>query len=674
MSKLYALLAFSMFVLVSSKTNAQTTDSCRADFEITPSTNSNILTVGLHALPWSNHDKKPEQICWNFGDNRDTCIQYDPSLSNNYFVSHTYTQTGAYTICIKILYQGGCQSGICKTIQTGSADSCKASFETLASTANSPGEYFVAQPWHNHNKRPVYICWDFGDTHDTCIQYSTNYTGNYGIYHLYSHNDNYNVCVKIQYDGGCESYYCHPVRIGESPDSCSANFETIASTANSPGEYFVAQPWHNHNKRPVYICWNFGDNHDTCIQYSNTTAIPYNVYHTYAAPGQYEVCVRIVYDGGCESKNCKVIKVGEVDSCTADFEKISSPTANNFSYVYFRALPKNDHEKRPARICWSFGDGKDSCIYYTEDFTGSYTVGHHYDQSGVYEVCVSINYYGGCEAKKCKNLEIFLYNADTCRVKLYETSPSITSLAKEFYFVSSNPNKPLRVCWSFGDGTDTCLTAEADSSNIPYSIKHTYPAPGIYQACVKVLFRNGCTAYNCIEINVRSLTDLCGGYYSDSLVDPHTYLFRGFSVHRSDDAVVSYRWTFGDGTSGNGEKISHTYQHGGVYRVCLLINTEKGCETRICDDVRIAGETQSRLQISPNPVADILHVLFYSIHNETASIKIINSNGVVVKSFTVAINAGANMWNFEAAGLLTGIYSLTLQSSDQFASVIFFKQ
>jgi hypothetical protein len=769
MRKFYSLVATAILALLSLQTNARTTeDSCRADFERVPSTTINLLNTGFRALPWINADKKPEEICWNFGDNHDTCIQYDPVLNNNYFVAHTYGHTGVYNVCVKILYQGGCQAYNCKLIQIGEPDSCNVSFETISSTAGNLGKYFIAQPWHNHNKKPLLVCWNFGDNHDTCIQYSTTYTGSYAVFHSYSHTGSYNVCVKIHYDGGCESYYCKTVQVGEldscradferlltpvnyplhiyyralpwhnnnkkpeqicwsfgdnhdtcinnnpavdnnyivshtyanagtynvcvrilyqggclsykcklvqpgEPDSCRANFETLASTSNSLGKYFIAQPWHNHNKKPVLVCWNFGDNHDTCIQYSTTYTGSYAVFHSYSHTGSYNVCVKIHYDGGCESYYCHTVQVGEPDSCRADFERIPVSTTNNTFRVYYRALPWNSHDKKPARICWLFGDGRDTCISYPENYAGAYTVGHSYEHSGMYEVCVRIVYFGGCEAKKCRIVNVFLYNTDTCRVHLFEITPSVTSLTRGFYFTSSIDNRPSRICWNFGDGTDTCISVEPNATEIPHEIRHTYPAPGVYRACVKVLFINGCSASDCHEVAIRIFTDLCGGYYTDSLINPHTYTFKGFSIHKPDDAVVSYRWTFGDGSSGNGQQVTHSYNVAGVYRVCLLINTEKGCETRICNNVRIAGTTQSTLQLSPNPVINVLHALFYSTRNETVSIKILNSNGAVVRNFTRTAVAGANTWDFDTGGLSPGVYSFVVQSPNQFASGIFFK-
>jgi len=768
MGKLNYLLATLIFALLGLQINAQSAgDSCRADFERVSSTTNDLLTAGFRALPWDTSNNRPEQICWNFGDNSDTCIKYNPALSNNYFISHTYGVRGTYNVCVKILYQGGCLSYKCKLAEVGTTDSCKATFETLASTSTPFGKYFIAQPFNSQHKKPVRICWNFGDNSDTCIKYSTTYTGTYGAFHSYNdtgvynvcvkilydgncesqycasivvntpepdschanfekisaatssplriyyralpwHNNNkkpeqicwnfgddrdtcikynpalsnnyavahtyehtgtYNVCVKILYQGGCSSYECKSVQINGA-DSCRANFETLTSTNNSQGKYFVAQPWHNNDKKPVRVCWNFGDNSDTCIEYSTNHAGSYAIFHSYSHTGSYNVCIKIKYDGGCESYYCKVIQMDDADSCQADFETglISSTSPDR----HFTAVLLNNHEKKPAHVCWNFGDGKDTCISYPENYSGAYTTDHHYAHSDIYEVCVKINYYGGCEAKKCKSVSIPPV-IDTCGVHLFEITSSAMSLVRGFYFNSLNNNRPIRICWNFGDGTDTCIYVESNTTEIPYIIKHLYPSPGVYKACIKVIFQNECSASDCHEVAIRPFSDICGGYYTDSLVNLNTYVFKGFSVHKPNDAVISYRWTFGDGSSGVGEQVTHTYTVAGVYRACLLINTEKGCETRICNDVRSAGVNQSTLQLSPNPVANLLHSLFYSAYNETATIKIMNSNGVVVKTYTRQAVVGLNTWEFDLTGLLPGSYSFVIQSPNQFVSDIFFK-
>jgi PKD repeat protein len=655
---------------------------CRANFEYHDSLISiNPLKhlVRFWAIPFHNGNKPVTQVCWTFGDGTDTCINITPNVppSNALSIQHTYYQQGPFNVCVRIKYLDGCVAEKCKLVvlQQPPADSCRADFERIpVTTTNNPlQETFKALPWHSSNKRPVRICWKFGDGRDTCIQYSNTNPGPYVVNHTYAHAGNYEVCVNILYEGGCEARKCKPIQVGQ-PDSCRADFERIPlSISNNPlAVIYKALPWHNNNKKPKTICWKFGDGTDTCINYSNIHNGLYIVPHTYQQPGLYEVCVSILYYGGCEARKCKPVQAGRPDSCKADFERIPVTTSNNPLAIAFRALPWHNNDKKPKTICWKFGDGTDTCINYEQGYNGPYIVGHHYQQPGQYEVCVKILYYGGCEARKCKPV---LLPPIRCEVRLLEVTPSITSLVRGFY-ASLNavpPSRPERICWIFGDGTDTCILATTtDPPDL--LIRHTYPGPGVYRACVRVLFANGCRADDCKEVVIRSNNSICGGYMTDSLTGPRTYKFKGFSINSPNDQVISYRWNFGDGNTALGREVSHTYDHAGDFEVCLTIKTALGCETRICRKVRVPGNNQPALQLSPNPAINVLHALFFSTHTETVVIKLINSNGVVIRTVTRNAIVGPNNWDFEVANLLPGVYSLVVQSPNQLASALFLKQ
>ncbi len=650
-------------------------DSCRADFERLPlTTTNNPLTATFKALPWHSSNKPPARICWSFGDGRDTCIQYSNTNPGPYTVTHTYSHPGLYEVCVKILYVGGCEARKCKPVQIGREDSCKADFERLpVSISNNPlTVIYKALPWHNNHRKPKTICWQFGDGRDTCINYSHIYTGSYIVAHTYREPGLYETCVKILYYGGCEARKCKPVQVGR-PDSCKADFERIPlATADNPlVAGFRALPWHNNNKKPKTICWTFGDGRDTCINYGPDYSGQYVVRHQYREPGQYEVCVKILYYGGCEARKCKLVAIHRPDSCRADFERVAIATTDNPRVAVFKALPWHNNNKKPKTICWKFGDGSDTCINYDSAYTGQYLVRHLYQQPGQYEVCVKILYYGGCEARKCKLISI---PHDTCAVRLHEITPSINSLVRGFYAAVSSvpPSRPERICWYFGDGTDTCIVA-TPGNPVDLLIRHTYPAPGVYRACVKVLFANGCRATDCEEVVIRSHNNVCGGFMTDSMVGPRTFKFKGFAIHNPNDQVLSYRWSFGDGTTAIGREVTHTYNSAGDFEVCLYIKTALGCETRICKKVRVPGNNQPALTLTPNPVVNILHALFLSTHTETVTIKIINSNGVVIRTTTRNATIGPNNWDFDLSNLTAGVYSFVVQSPNQLASAIFIK-
>jgi hypothetical protein len=262
-----------------------------------------------------------------------------------------------------------------------------------------------------------------------------------------------------------------------------------------------------------------------------------------------------------------------------------------------------------------------------------------------------------------------------CRVKLFELTPSINSLVRGFvaYPWSSDNKRPLRVCWNFGDGTDTCTEAILNPTLPGLFIRHTYPAPGVYKACVKVLFDGGCIAYECVEVVIRPTTNACGGYMTDSLVSPRTFKFKGYSIHNPDDPVVGFYWTFGDGSSAAGNEVTHAYNVPGSYEVCLTIKTQRGCETKICKKLNVPGDTRPALQITPNPVINTMHVLFLSTHTEPVNIRIVNSYGVLVRNYVRNATAGQNTWDFDMATLPAGTYTLYIQSPNQLSSQLFIK-
>jgi PKD repeat protein len=652
-------------------------DTCGANFEklaVTPS--ANPLQVIYKALPQHNNNKKPARICWQFGDGTDTCINYPAAYTGLYTVPHRYLQPGLYEVCVKINYIGGCEARKCKPIQVGRPDTCGANFEKLPVniTANPLLVYYKALPQHNNNRKPQKICWQFGDGSDTCINYAETYTGLYGVSHRYLHPGLYEVCVKINYYGGCEARKCKPIQVGR-PDTCGADFVRlpVVSTVNPLIAAFKAIPQHNNNRKPSRVCWAFGDGSDTCINYTESYTGLYTVGHRYNEPGNYVVCVKINYFGGCEARKCEPVQIGRPDSCRADFERIPT-TASSPLLVGFRALPWHNNDKKPQKICWRFGDGSDTCINYPATYTGPYTIAHRYLQPGQYEVCVKINYYGGCEAYKCKPVAVPGPN-DNCQVNLLEITPSITSLVRGFFATASSvpERRPVRICWNFGDGSDTCWQLDPSQPLPPFLIRHTYPAPGVYTACVSVLFAGGCRATDCKEVVIRPVNDICGGFMTDSLTGPRTFKFKGFSIHNPGDEAIGYRWTFGDGTAAVGREVTHTYAVAGNYEVCLTIQTRLGCETRICKTVHVPGNNIPALVLTPNPVHTVLTAAFLSTHTETVTIKILNGTGTPVRTFTRNANVGSNTWTFDLTTLMPGVYSFVVQSPNQLASAIFIK-
>jgi len=55
-----------------------------------------------------------------------------------------------------------------------------------------------------------------------------------------------------------------------------------------------------------------------------------------------------------------------------------------------------------------------------------------------------------------------------------------------------------------------------------------------------------------------------------------TVVFDATDSQDSDGRIVAYQWVFGDGTTGSGVRLEHTYPKVGLYSVTLLVRDEQG--------------------------------------------------------------------------------------------------
>jgi PKD repeat protein len=114
--------------------------------------------------------------------------------------------------------------------------------------------------------------------------------------------------------------------------------------------------------------------------------------------------------------------------------------------------------------------------------------------------------------------------------------------------------------WNFGDGAIAAGT----------TLAHTYAANGNYNVKLTVTDSNNATGtkFQTITANLAaSFTFSCNGL---------TCNFDGSASKDSNAAITSYAWNFGDGLTGAGVIISHTYAVGNSYKVTLTIADSTG--------------------------------------------------------------------------------------------------
>jgi len=143
--------------------------------------------------------------------------------------------------------------------------------------------------------------------------------------------------------------------------------------------------------------------------------------------------------------------------------------------------------------------------------------------------------------------------------------------------------------WLFGD-----RTAPVTGNEI--NVRHAFPGPGNYQVTLLIKTQRGCESKitNTVVVKEQPCSVI-----SKVLIKRQAGLYLQFSSVEDNlaagDSIIKRSWTFGDGSSIDGNEISPVkkYKDSGTYRVCLQFKTKYGCTGEACIAVRVKDSSIS---------------------------------------------------------------------------------
>jgi WD40 repeat protein/chitodextrinase len=145
---------------------------------------------------------------------------------------------------------------------------------------------------------------------------------------------------------------------------------------------------------------------------------------------------------------------------------------------------------------------------------------------------------------------------------------------------STDDGRIVERAWDFGDGTT--------SSEIAPS--HIYEAAGEYTVQLTIV-DDGSPPRSDIDEEIISVTEAPVARFTvnQQTADaaPATFSFDASESFDPDGTLTAYRWDFGDGSTGTGPIIEHTYVRPGTYRVVF----------RAVDDLGVTGRAQTTLSV-----------------------------------------------------------------------------
>lgn len=133
------------------------------------------------------------------------------------------------------------------------------------------------------------------------------------------------------------------------------------------------------------------------------------------------------------------------------------------------------------------------------------------------------------------------------------------------------------------------------------------------------------------------------------------------------DANATYTWDFGDGSTGAGDVVSHTYSANGTYTVKLVVDGE--CESDsithqvVIEGVSIEENVLDRsLSVFPNPTSNQLNVSFAGNVNGEATLFLSDMTGKVIMAKQYSNVNGSFEGSLDLNSLPKGTYILNVES------------
>ncbi len=144
---------------------------------------------------------------------------------------------------------------------------------------------------------------------------------------------------------------------------------------------------------------------------------------------------------------------------------------------------------------------------------------------------------------------------------------------------STDPNgDALTYGWDFDDG----------ATGMSVSGFHAFTDPGSYDVELTVTDEHGAVASMIRQVLVTAAVNEAptAGFVASPVsgTAPLVVNFNGASSTDADGTIASYVWEFGDGDSGTGVTVSHTYAEAGAYVAALTVEDDDSAtdnETRV---------------------------------------------------------------------------------------------
>jgi PKD repeat protein len=361
----------------------QSTCNLQANFTWRPdSTQSNKIWFTNTTVNFQPGDS----IRWTFGDG---------SSSFDVNPMHVYTQSGSYTVCLRVkrntIAGTPCVSEICKVIQVQVPCNTQVNFTWRSDSLNARKFYFT-----NNTLSPTAgatATWSFGD--------GTSATS-WNAVHEYANYGTYIVCLTVKTSNTCIRTSCDTIIIAPPIPACGDLSKFTATKFSNDNQSYLFKP--DYQNPALQYTWTFGDGTGSQSMIAS---------HHYAQPGTYTVCLTVFKNNNCASTTCKTITVlPQVNCNNINVTFTYQRDAFMPNKVYFYAISNFPILQQKWTITRVPVTSNPSVVLYQNNPV------YVFQDTGRYRVCLRAVTLGGCIKETCQEITISQL-ASQCQLQAY---------------------------------------------------------------------------------------------------------------------------------------------------------------------------------------------------------------------------------------------------------------
>jgi gliding motility-associated-like protein len=365
---------------------------------------------------------------WSFGDGTVPVNGQSPS--------HTYHQSGTYTVQLITVSAAGCADTTSNTVKVTIGTHIDF---TAPAVCIGNATVFTDNTANPYNTTINGYTWTFGDG-TTATQQNTT--------HTYAGVGTYTVQLKLDYGNNCADSLTKQTTVN--PDPVADFTSTTACVGNATQFTDASTP----QGSITAWSWSFGDGSNSALQ---------NATHTYAAAGNFNAQLTVTNNNGCKDSIQKQVTVLGKGNAQFTAPGVCYPNATNFTNT-------TDVYSHPvSSFVWSFGDGTGSSTLTNPSYT--------YSNAGTYSVTIIANFTNGCADTSVQNVEVYVIPT------VSDVTSDVSCFGGTDGSISLSPNAgqtPFTYSWSNQSVSANNTQLIAGNYSVTFTDAHTCTASSSY--------------------------------------------------------------------------------------------------------------------------------------------------------------------------------------------------